>query len=549
MIPRLGTEDTGMREEIPQVSNTVLSGRILIVDDEPDIRKTLQTFFERSGYLSECASDGLDAVQHLEHESYDLVITDLKMPGVDGRELLRIMAEKFSHIPRIVLTAVDSSDDILLALKTGADDFIQKPITDFSLLNHTVQKALERKKLSDDRIRTIVQMEKVNEVISMLNRGLDTEEIFRLMDVSLKAVLPFNSMILFENDAEHGVVTARLSASDLKISIQPGTSFPMSEAQYAEMGGHKDMYILRDAKNFLEAHASFSGFRPLCEEGILSGILMELVFNDKSWGYLFFGSDSIDAFSDDHARFLRLIAGQLAFGIHRGELLSELELHSKHLEHLVKVRTYEVLKTQKTTIFALSRLAEKRDNETGDHLHRMRNYCILLAQLLKYAGRDDTISNQFLRDIYDSSILHDIGKVGIPDHILLKPGALTPEEFEVIKTHTVIGYDSLKEPSEELGENSFLDMAKDIILYHHERWDGKGYPHRLEGNKIPLSARIVSIGDVYDALTSRRPYKEAMSHLEAVAVMENEAFKYDPVLFTLFLENNGDFDRIRKQFM
>ena len=549
MIPRLGTEDTGMREEIPQVSNTVLSGRILIVDDEPDIRKTLQTFFERSGYLSECAEDGLDAVQHLEHEPYDLVITDLKMPGVDGRELLRIMAEKFSHIPRIVLTAVDSSDDILLALKTGADDFIQKPITDFSLLNHTVQKALERKKLSDDRIRTIVQMEKVNEVISMLNRGLDTEEIFRLMDVSLKAVLPFNSMILFENDAEHGVVTARLSASDLKISIQPGTSFPMSEAQYAEMGGHKDMYILRDAKNFLEAHASFSGFRPLCEEGILSGILMELVFNDKSWGYLFFGSDSIDAFSDDHARFLRLIAGQLAFGIHRGELLSELELHSKHLEHLVKVRTYEVLKTQKTTIFALSRLAEKRDNETGDHLHRMRNYCILLAQLLKYAGRDDTISNQFLRDIYDSSILHDIGKVGIPDNILLKPGALTPEEFEVIKTHTVIGYDSLKEPSEELGENSFLDMAKDIILYHHERWDGKGYPHRLEGNKIPLSARIVSIGDVYDALTSRRPYKEAMSHLEAVAVMENEAFKYDPVLFTLFLENNGDFDRIRKQFM
>ena len=538
-----------MGEEVPQVSNTVLTGRILIVDDEPDIRRTLRTFFERSGYLSDCAEDGLDAVQHLEREPYDLVITDLRMPGVDGRDLLRIMAEKFSHIPRIVLTAIDSSDDILLALKTGADDFIQKPITDFSLLNHTIQKALERKKLGDDRVRTIVQMEKVNEVISMLNRGLDTEEIFRLMDISLKAVLPFNSMILFENDTEHGIVTVRLAASDKKISLLPGTSFPMSEAQYAEMGGRKDMYTLRDARSFLESHASFSGFRPLYEAGILSGILMELVFSDKHWGYLFFGSDSIDAFSEDHARFLRLIAGQLAFGIHRGELLSELELHSKHLEHLVKVRTYEVLKTQKTTIFALSRLAEKRDNETGDHLHRMRNYCILLAQLLKYAGRDDSISNQFLRDIYDSSILHDIGKVGIPDNILLKPGPLTPEEFEVIKTHTVIGYDSLKEPAEELGENSFLDMAKDIILYHHERWDGKGYPHRLDGNRIPLAARIVSIGDVYDALTSRRPYKEAMSHLEAVAVMENEAFKYDPVLFALFTENHGDFDRIRKQFM
>ena len=538
-----------MAENLPLVTNTVLTGRILIVDDEQDIRKTLQTFFERNGYLSDSAENGLAAVERLEREPYDLVITDLRMPGVDGRELLRIMAEKYSHIPRIVLTAIDSTEDILLALKTGADDFIQKPIADFSLLNHTIQKALERKKLNDDKTRAIVQMEKVNEVISMLNRGLDTAEIFRLIDVTLKAVLPFNRMILFESDAERGILTVKLAASDRKISLVPGRTFPFHDAQYDEIGGRKDMYILSDSRTFLETHTTFDEFRPLLEDGIHSGILMELVFNEKRWGYLFFGSDAVGAFDEDHARFLRLIAGQVAFGIHRGELLSELELHSKHLEHLVKVRTYEVLKTQKTTIFALSRLAEKRDNETGDHLHRMRNYCILLAQLLKYAGRNDSISNQFLRDIYDSSILHDIGKVGIPDHILLKPGTLTAEEFEIIKTHTVIGYDSLKEPAEELGENSFLDMAKDIILYHHERWDGKGYPQGLEGERIPLSARIVSIGDVYDALTSRRPYKEAMSHHDAVEIMKNEKLKFDPVLLGLFLENHGDFDRIRKQFM
>jgi response regulator RpfG family c-di-GMP phosphodiesterase len=538
-----------MADDFPRISNTVLSGRILVVDDESMIRKTLQTFLNRSGYISDTAEDGRSAVMCLEKEPYDLVITDLKMPGIDGRELLRVMAERFSHIPRIVLTAVDSSEDILLALKTGADDFIQKPISDFSLLNHTIQKALDRKKLNDERTLALIQMEKANEIISMLNRGFDTEEIFRLIDVSLKSILPFNRMILFQRDAENNVVTIKLAASDRKMILTPGYQFPLREKQIAEMGGKRDVYILENAKTFLESHASFTEFRILLEEGILSGILMELVFNEKLWGYLFFGADSIAAFSEEHVRFLRLIAGQISFGIHRGELLSELEIHTKHLEHLVKVRTYEVLKTQKTTIFALSRLAEKRDNETGDHLHRMRNYCILLAQLLKYSGRDEHISNQFLRDIYDSSILHDIGKVGIPDHILLKPGALTPEEFEVIKTHTTIGYDSLKEPSADLGENSFLDMAKDIILYHHERWDGKGYPHRLKEDSIPLSARIVSIGDVYDALTSRRPYKEAMSHQDAVEIMKNELFKFDPVLLTLFLENHGDFDRIRRQFM
>ena len=528
---------------------TALTGRILIVDDEQLIRKTLQAFFEQSGYQSDSADDGASAIKHLETESWDLVITDLKMPGVDGRELLRIMAERFNNIPRIVLTAIDSTEDILLALKTGADDFITKPIIDFSLLNHTIQKALERKKLNDDRNLALAQMEKINEVISMLNRGLDTEEIFRLIDVSLKQVVPFNRMILFASDTERGILTVKFAAAERKMMIVPGQTFSFDIIKYPELMTRKGVYIIDDARVFVEERESLQEFKLLLREGILSGIMMELVINDKRWGFLFFGSDSLGAFNEDHTRFLRLIAGQISLGIHRGELLSELEVHTKHLEHLVKIRTYEVLKTQKTTIFALSKLAETRDNETGDHLHRMRNYCILLAQLVKYSGKTDSVSNQFLRDIYDSSILHDIGKVGIPDHILLKPGPLTPEEFEVIKTHTVIGYHALEEPSKELGENSFLDMAKDVILYHHERWDGKGYPNGLKGDDIPLSARIVSIGDVYDALTSKRPYKGAMSHEEAVEIIRKEAFKFDPMLLDLFMENNGDFDRIKRQFI
>jgi putative two-component system response regulator len=276
---------------------------------------------------------------------------------------------------------------------------------------------------------------------------------------------------------------------------------------------------------------------------------MTLKISDKRWGYLMLVSELSSVYREEHVTFLRLIAGQVSLGIQRGELLAELEVHTKHLEQLVKVRTYEVLKTQKTTIFALSRLAETRDNETGDHLYRMRSYCILLSQLLKYSGRYGRVENQYLRDIYDSSILHDIGKVGIPDNILLKPGPLTPEEFEIMKTHTVIGYNAINDPSQDMGADSFLDMAKDIILYHHERWDGRGYPKQLIGEEIPLSARIVSISDVYDALTTKRPYKEPFSHEKTIEMMKSEEGKYDPMLLKLFIENNSDFDRIRRQYL
>ncbi|HPJ14336.1 MAG TPA: HD domain-containing protein, partial [Spirochaetota bacterium] len=279
-----------------------------------------------------------------------------------------------------------------------------------------------------------------------------------------------------------------------------------------------------------------------------SAVIMPLFIENSIKGFLLFLSEEPEPYNEEHLRFLKLIAGQISLSIQRGDLTSQLEMHTKHLEHIVKVRTHELLKTQKTTIFALSKLAETRDSETGEHLERMRNYCVLLAQIMKYSGEYETITSEFMRNIYDSCILHDIGKVGIPDVILLKPTALNHEEFEIIKTHTVIGYNALNDASKTLGDNSFLDMAKDIALYHHERWDGLGYPEGRHGENIPIVARIVTIGDVYDALTSKRPYKEAIPHEETVEIMRQEAFRFDPRIFKLFLYNHEDFDRIRRQF-
>ena len=301
-----------------------------------------------------------------------------------------------------------------------------------------------------------------------------------------------------------------------------------------------------DLARYVEKNSTSKSAKLLLEEGMRSTLALPLIIENRTRGFLLFASVHPEFFKEEHLFFLRSLGGQIALSVQRAELLEELEMHTKNLEHLVKLRSFELLKTQKTTIFALSKLAETRDADTGAHLERIRKYSVLIAQILKYSGHEDEISNQYLRDLYDSSILHDIGKVGIPDNILMKPCPLSPEEFEIIKTHTVIGYNALKTASEELGADSFLRMAMDITLYHHERWDGQGYPKRLAGAEIPLAARIVSIGDVYDALTTKRPYKEPFSHERAIAIMKDEEGRYDPVLFKIFLENEEEFNRIRK---
>jgi putative two-component system response regulator len=159
------------------------------------------------------------------------------------------------------------------------------------------------------------------------------------------------------------------------------------------------------------------------------------------------------------------------------------------------------------------------------------------------------ITAEYANDISLSVMLHDIGKVSIPDHILLKPGKLDPQEWEMMKKHTVFGWEVLHKADRELGEQSFLTLAATIALSHHERFDGKGYPKGTAGEQIPLSARISAIADVYDALTTARPYKEAWSHERAVAeIVGGAGSQFDPVLVELFRELNDQFAEVRQRF-
>ena len=160
------------------------------------------------------------------------------------------------------------------------------------------------------------------------------------------------------------------------------------------------------------------------------------------------------------------------------------------------------------------------------------------------------ISDRLLRDLYDSSVLHDIGKVGIPDYILLKKSSLTTEEFEIMKRHTIIGYDALRNASGDMGTDFFLNMAMDIILYHHERWDGKGYPRYLKGEEISIEGRITAIADVFDALGSDRIYKKAWSDEDIFNYLKQESGKqFDPNLINIFFTHIDKFLEIRKKFV
>lgn len=224
-----------------------------------------------------------------------------------------------------------------------------------------------------------------------------------------------------------------------------------------------------------------------------------------------------------------------------------------HAELKARVRAGErvlALETRDTLIFALAKLAESRDHETGMHLERVQRYSRRLAEsLIDYQDNNTQVDTDFIRLVYQTSPLHDIGKVGVPDCVLQKPGKLTKEEFDVMKTHTTIGAQTLESALANYPHARFLQVARDIAKSHHERWDGTGYPEGLAGNAIPLAARIVAVADVYDALTSRRVYKEAFSHKVAYDIITGDSGKhFDPRVVAAFVELEQDFLDIRSCF-
>lgn len=230
----------------------------------------------------------------------------------------------------------------------------------------------------------------------------------------------------------------------------------------------------------------------------------------------------------------------------------ELKLLSSHINRMLvelEAGHDELADTRDLTIRALSSLAETRDNETGLHIVRTQHYVKILAeQLCSHPDFAAQLQPAYVDLLYKSAPLHDVGKIGIPDHILLKPGKLDDEEFAVMRTHARIGSDALAAASAG-GNSQFLALAQEIALYHHEKWDGSGYPERLRGEEIPLSARLMALADVYDALRSKRVYKPAMSHEQAKAIIvDGRGGHFDPRVVDAFLAVEPAFVAIAERY-
>ncbi len=325
---------------------------------------------------------------------------------------------------------------------------------------------------------------------------------------------------------------------------EPGGKILWANTQMLELLEHQDLKALQEAPNlFAEPARRSEELQLLEEQGRVGGF--PLVLNTGGGGR---------RIVHETARFLdNRILGvfqDVSELVDRSEGFQESLRMQEFLNDQLLEATQMLQKTQMVAIKSLSRLAEYRDVETGSHLQRIGEYSSLLASRVREVDPYGfSITEDYAKDISISSMLHDIGKVAIPDHILLKRGRLTGEEWRIMKNHTTLGGAILAQADHELGEQSFLTLASKIALHHHERYDGEGYPSRLRGEGIPLSARIAALADVYDALSSQRPYKQPWPHERILQEIDEQRGKqFDPVLVDIFVEKEKKFRDIREKF-
>lgn len=233
--------------------------------------------------------------------------------------------------------------------------------------------------------------------------------------------------------------------------------------------------------------------------------------------------------------------------LHLRRLQVELVSHNLALEQQISKQVKAATASQLATIFALAKLAEARDDDTGQHIERVRILCKMLAeQMREMSLHRAQLTDAFIDNLYQTASLHDIGKVGTPDAVLLKPGKLTTDEFTEMRKHCVLGADTLAHVLKQHPDNQFLRMGVEVARSHHERWDGGGYPDGLKGAAIPLSARTLAVADFYDALTSRRCYRPGFSHAETSQMIhKGDGTHFDPDVVAAFTALEGRFEAVR----
>lgn len=494
------------------IDTNLSTGSVLAIDDDETTLGILKDLLNMNGLSVLTAPQGRDGIEIFRENPTDLVITDIRMPHMDGLEVLRRIREIDESVPVILVTGHGDMDNALRALRRGAYDFLLKPINVEILLN-TVRKGIDHCRLK--RFERDYRLLLEEQVRARTKELAETNEFLKgILDSStgVSIVLTdFERKVLFWNTGAENIFgyTAEEMIGSSITKLYSNDGFDSAAAESLRE-------LLKDRRATLQRN----------------------VAQQSKDGKLLTISLTVSPMSDASNR----MRGILGLG---QDVTEQVRLHEELLRSYRRIR-----RIQGASIFALARLAESRDGETGFHLKRMQSYCKALCnQLQKREGFRDILTEAFIEDLVQCSVLHDIGKVGIPDSILFNPKKFGINEYEIMKQHSILGGKALEDAANEAGQKeSYLFLARDIAYYHHERWDGSGYPFGFKGDEIPLAARIVAIADVYDALTTERRYKRSYSHEEARdIIVEDRGKHFDPDVVDAFSEAEREFRRIRDE--
>ena len=515
-------------------------GTILVVEDDAELRFILLAHLRASGFEVFEAVDGVKAVELATDKLPDVVLMDIGLPVMDGIAATRALKSdgRTSSIPVIMLTARTRTEDIVKGLEAGAQEYLLKPFDVAELLARvrTVHR-LARAHKDLDRLNMRLEAEVdtktrrlqlLYEFMRDLNHADSRDEILDLLIRCVEQTTGARRISLFLTDA-----TGENLVCERAVGIEPSIAERLHVKKVEGITGQ----VFQSGKTFVAKTygAAAPAAREYARDTFLSTPLIStsLETQDGVLGVLNVTEKSDSTtFCEDEIECIRSVAGAAAIALAN------------------VTRRVRLQQSVRVLLQTVGRLAEYRDEETTQHIERVSTMARILARELHREGPyASMVTDDFIESLVQAAPMHDIGKVGISDDILTKPGKLTDEEFQIMKTHTDIGRRVLSQALDPAHPVPLLRMCIDIAYCHHERFDGTGYPRRIAGDRIPLAARIIALVDAYDAITSRRRYKEAKSHEQAVEIIRSEAGKhFDPVLVAAFLQCDEQFEEVRARY-
>lgn len=507
---------------------------VLVVDDDPTNRAVCKGCLVRAGYRIREAADGCEALTQVGICQPDVILMDVMMPNMDGLECTKALRAnpETRDIPIIILSALARTEDILAGLQAGADEYLSKPIRSSEL-------ALRVKSMSR------LQRERINLLHSYEERGRQMRVLTRMVEFCRAVGLCRRIDEVLQQTVE--VVSDIIDCRRVSIMLPDPTEQILNIASAIGL----DETVTRST--YVRPGAPIAGQVFSSGQAIVVNTEAEAGVCPGDYDAPYFASVPLMSAPLD-------AAGRVVGVLNATEKQGGVPFQSRDLEYIEliskvagttihDIRMREARDQASDSIMVgLASLAECRDNDTGKHLERVTRFCLMLARTLQemdeYRG---VIDDEFLYNLERSVPLHDIGKVAIPDNILLYPGRLNEEQMAIMRTHAEAGASTIESLIPRAPGVRFLEMAVEIARHHHERYDGKGYPDQLSGKGIPLPARIAAIADVYDALTTRRVYKEAFSHEKATTIiLEGSGTAFDPDIVEAFVQCEKEFEKLAK---